>query len=142
MTKNIEFKPSNKDREMIVHEYKIRVENSYYMCIVFGSKYKAEQFIRKDWKASEIHWIKSFIWNKSIVMKMGRRNRTYFQDGFFLRLQYLHQWYGYTDKDCPDVSEGENVKAFSKSKDFKDPVTKNYFGEYNTQKNDFDMIGE
>lgn len=105
MDKSIELKPSNKNREGIVHEYKIRVDNAYYMCLVFGSKYKAEKFMREEWKAKEIHWIKSFVWTKSLILKMGTRNRTFGRDGFFLRMEYLHQWNGYADKECPDMEK-------------------------------------
>lgn len=93
---------------LIVHEYKIRVNNEYFMCLLVGNKEKAEYFLFNEWQAKEVYFIKSFAWNKSVILKMASRNRK-FDGGMLVRLSYLHQWNGYTDCNAPNGEKADKV---------------------------------
>lgn len=114
----------HKEREMIVHEYKIRKDNEYYMVIFVGNQKKGEEYFFNTWKVKEMYYIKSYVWDKATVFKMALRNRT-FDGGALLRLDYLHQWYGTCDKDAPKAKDAHNLGKdfYSKPYQYKDNKT-------------------
>ncbi len=60
-----------------------------YTVTVWGSRYKAEEYLKHETHADDIEWIKSFLLTESIAMKKGKRNKTIGRDGFFLRMEFL-----------------------------------------------------
>lgn len=118
------------DKVLIVHEYKIRVNNEYFMCLLVGNRTNAGMFLFDNWKCKEVYYIKSFTWNKSVILKMAARNRK-FDGGFLVRLSYLHQWNGYADISAPNgekahkVSETFYTFAYRK-KDIKSHIEEGY----------------
>lgn len=78
------------EKEIKCHIFRIRIKGDYYNITVCGSKYNAEQYMKKELHATEIQWIKSYVTTKDFAIKVGKKNKTIARNSFLLRMEFAY----------------------------------------------------
>lgn len=93
------------DGEVVCHLFKARFGGVYYKIVVCGLKYKAEQYIKHELKADEVEWLRSYIANGDMIVRLGSKNKVIAREGFVLRMEFMYQLMTKRNKALADKQE-------------------------------------